>query len=64
MASQVKFDYALAGNVISEDEVKSMQKIAEDARKCGFYDYVLADTFEEAVLLAARTAERGDAVLL
>lgn len=33
MASQVKFDYALAGNVISEDEVKSMQKIAEDAKE-------------------------------
>ena len=43
---------------------QTREKIAEDARKCGFYDYVLADTFEEAVLLAARTAERGDAVLL
>lgn len=43
---------------------QTREKIAEDAKKCGFYDYVLADTFEEAVLLAARTAERGDAVLL
>lgn len=43
---------------------QTKEKIAEDARKCGFYDYVLTDTFEEAVLLAAKTAERGDAVLL
>ena len=40
------------------------EKIAADAEKCGFYDYVFADTFEEAVLLAAKTAESGDAVLL
>ena len=40
------------------------EKIAADAEKCGFHDYVFADTFEEAVLLAAKTAERGDAVLL
>lgn len=40
------------------------EKIAADAQKCGFHDYVFADTFEEAVLLAAKTAESGDAVLL
>lgn len=40
------------------------EKIARDAEKCGFYDYVYADTFEEAVLLAARTAKSGEAVLL
>ena len=34
------------------------EKIAADAEKCGFHDYVFADTFEEAVLLAAKTAER------
>ena len=32
------------------------EKIAQDAEKCGFHDYVFADTFEEAVLLAAKTA--------
>lgn len=40
------------------------EKIAEDAKACGFHDYVFADTFEEAVLLAAKTAESGEAVLL
>ena len=40
------------------------EKIAADAEKCGFHDYVFADTFEEAVLLAADTAEAGEAVLL
>lgn len=40
------------------------EKIAGDADKCGFHDYVFADTFEEAVLLAAQTAESGEAVLL
>ena len=39
-------------------------KIAQDAEKCGFHDYVFADTFEEAVLLAAKTAKSGEAVLL
>lgn len=32
MASQVRFDYSLAGNVISEDEIKSMEKITNDAK--------------------------------
>lgn len=40
------------------------EKIAADAEKCGFHEYVYADTFEEAVLLAAKTATAGDAVLL
>lgn len=33
MANQVKFDYSLVSNVISEDEVKSMAKIASDAKE-------------------------------
>lgn len=40
------------------------EKIAQYAEKCGFHDYVFADTFEEAVLLAAKTAKSGEAVLL
>lgn len=40
------------------------EKVAQDAEKCGFHDYVFADTFEEAVLLAAKTAKSGEAVLL
>ncbi len=32
MADQVKFDYSLTSNVISEDEIKSMKKIANDAK--------------------------------
>lgn len=43
---------------------ETKEKIARDADACGFHDYVFADTFEEAVLLAAKTAENGDAVLL
>lgn len=33
MAEQVKFDYSLVKGVISEDEVKSMEKIAQDAKE-------------------------------
>ena len=33
MANQVKFGYSLACNVISEDEIKSMEKIASDAKE-------------------------------
>lgn len=40
------------------------EKIARDAEKCGFHDYVFADTFEEAVQLAVDLAESGEAVLL
>ncbi len=43
---------------------ETKEKIARDAEQCGFHDYVFADTFEEAVLLAAKTAESGEAVLL
>lgn len=43
---------------------QTKEKIARDAEKCGFSDYVLVDTFEEAILLAAKTAKAGEAVLL
>lgn len=43
---------------------ETKEKIAKEARECGFFDYVLADTFEEAVALAADEAKEGDAVLL
>ncbi len=43
---------------------KTREKIAADAEKCGFLDYDFADTFEEAVYMAADLAEPGDAVLL
>ena len=43
---------------------ETKEKIARDARECGFADYVFAETFEEAVLEAARTAKPGEAVLL
>lgn len=39
-------------------------KIAADAKACGFTDYIFADTFEEAVSVSAKIAEPGDAVLL
>ncbi len=40
------------------------EKIAKDALACGFTDYQFAETFEEAVLTAAKAASPGDAVLL
>ena len=40
------------------------EKIAKDAEKCGFYEYVFADSFEDAVQKAVEAAEPGDAVLL
>ena len=43
---------------------QTKEKIAEEAEQCGFTDVMLFDTFEEAVLTAARLAEPGDAVLL
>lgn len=43
---------------------QTKEKIARAAEKCGFSDYVLVNTFEEAVLLAAETARVGEAVLL
>ena len=47
-------------NIKKEDK----EKIAKDAKCCGFTDYMFADTFEEAVLTAAKLAEPGEAVLL
>lgn len=43
---------------------ETKEKIAEEAEKCGFRDIILFETFDEAVLTAARLAEPGDAVLL
>ncbi|SHJ35281.1 UDP-N-acetylmuramoyl-L-alanine--D-glutamate ligase [Hespellia stercorisuis] len=40
------------------------EKIASTAKKLGFTDIVLADTFEEAVTLCAEGAKPGEAVLL
>lgn len=40
------------------------EKINETAKKLGFTDTVLADTFEEAVEICVSLAEPGDAVLL
>ena len=31
MGTQVKFDYSLTNGIVSEDEIKSMAKIAKDA---------------------------------
>lgn len=43
---------------------QTKEKIARDAEKCGFHDYVFADSFEEAVMMAVEIAEPGEAVLL
>lgn len=43
---------------------ETKRKIAEAAEKCGFHDYMFADTLKEAVLLAAEIACGGEAVLL
>ena len=43
---------------------QTREKIARDAEKCGFTDYVFADSFEEAVHRAVKEAVSGDAVLL
>ena len=43
---------------------QTREKIARDAEKCGFTDYVFADSFEEAVHMAVKEAVSGDAVLL
>nr|MBP3598161.1 UDP-N-acetylmuramoyl-L-alanine--D-glutamate ligase [Eubacterium sp.] len=40
------------------------EQIAKTADACGFADYQLVDTLEEAVMLAKGLAEEGDAVLL
>ena len=39
-------------------------KIAEEARRCGFTNITIADTFEEAVMMSVKSAEPGEAVLL
>ena len=43
---------------------QTKEKIAKDAEKCGFHDYVFAESFEEAVMMAVGIAEPGEAVLL
>ncbi len=43
---------------------QTREKIAECCEKCGFKDYVLADTFEEALDICVKNVEKGDAVLL
>ena len=40
------------------------EKIAETARRHGFQDIVMADTFEEAFERCVESAQPGDAVLL
>lgn len=43
---------------------QTREKIAEEAKACGFTDYVFADSLQEAVDLCYEKAENGDAVLL
>ena len=43
---------------------QTREKIATEAEECGFTDIMLLDTFEDAVLTAAKLAEPGEAVLL
>lgn len=43
---------------------ETREKIADAARRCGFTDILMADTFEEAFRLCVREAAPGDAVLL
>ena len=43
---------------------QTREKIAKEAEECGFTDIMLLDTFEDAVLTAAKLAEPGEAVLL
>lgn len=43
---------------------QTREKIAATARKCGFQDIILADSLEEAILVCAKKANPGDAVLL
>lgn len=43
---------------------QTREKIAECAKKHGFHDIVMADTFEEAFELCVKTAKSGEAVLL
>ncbi len=43
---------------------QTAKKIAKDADKCGFKDYVFADTLEEAVNICRENACEGECVLL
>ncbi|MDO4311467.1 MAG: UDP-N-acetylmuramoyl-L-alanine--D-glutamate ligase [Eubacteriales bacterium] len=43
---------------------QTKEKIREEAEACGFTDVILLDTFEDAVLTAAKLAQPGEAVLL
>lgn len=43
---------------------QTKEKIAEAARKCGFFDVIFAETLEEAVHICTEKANPGDAVLL
>ncbi|MDO4474292.1 MAG: UDP-N-acetylmuramoyl-L-alanine--D-glutamate ligase [Eubacteriales bacterium] len=43
---------------------QTREKIAKEAIECGFTEILMADTFEEAVLTAAKLAKQGEAVLL
>lgn len=43
---------------------QTKEKIADAARSCGFYNILMAETFEEAFGLCVSKAEPGDAVLL
>lgn len=43
---------------------QTKEKIAEEAKECGFYDITMADTFEEAMDICIRIAQPGEAVLL
>lgn len=52
------------GKVKTDSSWGYQRKIAADAEKCGFTDYMFVDSFEEAVLTAAKIAKEGEAVLL
>lgn len=43
---------------------ETKEKIAMEARRCGFEQILFADTLEEAVQICAQRAQSGDAVLL
>lgn len=43
---------------------QTREKIAKEAEACGFYDYVFADSLQEAVDICYENAVSGDAVLL
>ena len=43
---------------------QTREKIAKEAEECGFTDIMLLNTFDDAVLTAAKLAEPGEAVLL